>query len=309
MSRPGASRVAAGAAVGLTAGFAALRLARGARRPGHPFLAGAPLLIAHRGGSRLAPENTLVAFRRAVEWWGADMIELDVQPTADGEAVVFHDPTLERTTDGAGPLSALDLAAVKRLDAGFRFSSDGGRTFPFRGQGVRVSTFAEILEALPGLRLIVEIKDARAQGAVASSIAAAGAESRVLVAAGERENRALFDGYAGPLGASAEEIRAFYKLHRARLSTFARLTIDALQVPEMHEGRRIVTPRLVRDAHAHNLPVHVWTVDEEEDMRRLLDWGVDGILTDRPDRLGRVLHERDGRPLPPGPPGSQDSSE
>lgn len=270
-------------------------------RPGAAYLAGAPLLIAHRGGGGLAPENTLVAFRRALEWWGADVLELDVQPTRDGIAVVFHDETLDRTTDGSGPVSDHSLAELRRLDAGYRFSPDG-RSTPFRGSGAAISTFEEVLRACPATRVNVEVKDPGAAESVAAAIRATGSEHRVLVAAGKRAARAGASDGPWPLSASEEELRRFYLAHRLRLSRLVRLPVDALQLPECHEGRRIVTPRLVADAHVQNLAVHVWTVDDEDDMRRLLDWGVDGIVTDRPDRLARVLHERVGRPLPPGPP-------
>jgi glycerophosphoryl diester phosphodiesterase len=271
-------------------------------RPGAAFLAGAPLLIAHRGGAALAPENTLVAFQRALDWWGADMLELDVQSSRDGEAVVFHDPTVDRTTDGTGRVADLPLSRLRELDAGYRFSSDGGATTPFRGQGVGISTLAEILEALPATRLNVEIKDGRAQERVWETVHAARAEHRVLIAAGRRGHRSRFDDYAGPTSASSEELRGFYAAHRLHASGLYPLGVDALQLPERYGGLKVLSPRLVRDAHARNLAVHVWTVDEVADMERLLDWGVDGIVTDRPDRLTEVLHRRTGRPLPPGVP-------
>jgi glycerophosphoryl diester phosphodiesterase len=107
------------------------------------------------------------------------------------------------------------------------------------------------------------------------------------------------------VSASAEELRALYILHRLHLASFYRPRVDALQMPERHGGRQILGPRFVREAHALNLAVHVWTVDETEDMLRLLEWGVDGVVTDRPDRLARVLHDRFGRPLPPGPSGGE----
>lgn len=274
-------------------------------RPGAAYLAGAPLLIAHRGGGGLAPENTLVAFRRALDWWGADVLELDVQPTREGIAVVFHDDTLDRTTDGSGPIADRSLAELRGLDAGHRFSPDG-RSTPFRGSGATISTFEEVLRACPGARVNVEVKDGRAAGSVAAAIRATGSEHRVLVAAGQRAARAGADRGPWPLSASEEELRRFYLAHRLGLARFLRPSVDALQLPERHQGRQIVTPRLVASAHALNLPVHVWTIDDEDDMRRLLDWGVDGIVTDRPDRLARVLHARVGRPLPPGPPRSRD---
>ena len=271
-------------------------------RPGHPYFAGAPLLMAHRGGSALAPENTPEAFRRALEWWGADVLEVDVQPTADGEVVVIHDATVDRTTDGTGPVATLPLAELRALDAGFRFTPDGGRTFPFRGTGVRLCTLEELLRTFPDARVNVEVKDGRAQRRVRETVHDLGATRRVLIAAGRLANRSLFADYPGATSASGEEMKSFYLLHLAHATRFWRPTVDAFQMPERFAGRQVLTPRLLREVHARNLAVHVWTVDEEADMRRLLEWGVDGIVTDRPDRLARVLHEMFGRPLPPGPP-------
>lgn len=277
----------------------------GGSRPGHRYLAGAPLLIAHRGGSALAPENTLAAFRRAIHWWRADLLELDVQPTRDGDCVVFHDSTLDRTTDGSGRVADFSVAQLQGLDAGYRFTPDGGQTFPFSGKGVRISTLREVLEALPDARVNVEIKDTRAQAAVQRTVRELGAEHRVLIAAGDSRNRSLFHDYPGPTSAGAQDLYAFYALHLSRTTRFYRPPVDAFQMPERNGGRQVLTPRLVAEAHAHNVAIHVWTVDEEDDMRRLLDWGVDGLISDRPDRLARVLHERVGRPLPPGVPADE----
>ncbi len=271
------------------------------RRGGHAYLAGAPLLIAHRGGSALAPENTLLAFRRALKWWRADILELDVQPTADGEAVVIHDPTLQRTTDGRGPVAAQTLAQIQRFDAGFRFSPDGGQTFPLRGRGETIPSFDQVLATFPTARVNVEIKDGRAAERVWETIHAHGAHRRVLVAAGERANRRRFVAYAGPISAAREEILAFWLAHRARARRLYAPPVDAMQVPEHSGGLRVVSPGFIQDAHAGNLPVHVWTVNAPTDMERLLAWGVDGIISDRPDRLAEVLHRLRGRPLPPGP--------
>jgi glycerophosphoryl diester phosphodiesterase len=277
----------------------------GPPRPGAPYLAGAPLLIAHRGGSALAPENTLTSFTQALDWWRADVLEMDVHATRDGEVVVIHDATLDRTTSGTGRVSDHSLAEVREADAGYRFTPDGGATYPYRGKGVRVPTLAEVLAAFPHARVNVEIKDGRAQEVVWRVVHEAGATQRVLIAAGKRANRSRFLHYPGPVSAAEEELRAFYIRHRLRATALYRPTVDAFQMPERHGDLQVVSPRLVREAHAHNVAVHVWTVDEVEDMQRLLAWGVDGLVTDRPDRLARVLHERVGRPLPPGPPAGQ----
>lgn len=278
------------------------------RRPGHPYFAGAPLLIAHRGGATLSPENTLIALRRAVEWWRADILEIDVQPTRDGEAVVIHDATVNRTTDGTGRVVDRSLEEIREFDAGFRFSPDGGRTFPFRGRGERIPMLREVLAALPDARFNVEVKDPRAQQAVWNTVHELGAARRVLIAGARRASRALFHSrsYRGPTSASGGELRAFLILLRTGAASLFSVDVDAFQLPERHRGRQVLSPRWVEQAHRLNIPVHVWTVNDAADIRRLLAWGVDGIITDRPDRLARLLHEELGRPLPPGPQGDEE---
>ena len=268
-------------------------------RPGHPYMAGAPLLFAHRGGALLAPENTLEAFAEAVERWGADVLEMDVHLTRDGELVVIHDATVDRTTDGSGPVRSFSLAALQELDAGARFrTADGGA--PFRGRGVRIPTFRTVLERFPHTRLNVDAKDPAAAPTLIRLVEAMGARDRVLLASAEEDGRADRLGYRGPVSASRRQIWLFYLLHRfPRGGPFTPAT-DALQVPFRWQGRQVTTPRFIREAHRRNLPVHVWTVDAPDVMRKLLAWGADGIQTDRPDLLARVLHEETGRPLPPG---------
>lgn len=272
------------------------------RRPGHPYFAGAPLLIAHRGGAGLAPENTLLACERAVRWWGADLLEVDVQPTRDGHAVVIHDSRLDRTTDGSGRVARHSLAEIRRVDAGARFTPDRGRSFPFRGRGLRVPTLDELLDALPGARVNVEVKDARAQDAVERAVHRAGAGRRVLIAAARRRDRKRLRLLPCPTSAAKGEIARFFALHRLGLAALHRPGTDALQIPERFRGTYLPTRRFVRDAHRLNLPVHVWTVNRGAAMERLLDAGVDGIVTDRPDRLAALLHERGVRAAAPGPP-------
>lgn len=258
-------------------------------------LADPPHLIAHRGGSALAPENTVAAFRQAVERWNVDLIELDVRASADGHCVVIHDATVDRTTNGTGDVAALTLAALRELDAGHTFSADGGASHPFRGQGVRIPTFDEVLEAVPETPLIVEVKAADAQRPLLDAIRRYGAEQRVIPSGERAADRTLFHDYPGVSGASSEQMRAYYIKHRLRLGRFFRPGFDTCQVPEVWEGRRVVTPALVRDLHRHGVVIHVWTVDDAADMHRLLDWGVDGLVTDRPDVLERVLVERGQR--------------
>lgn len=268
----------------------------------HPVLAGAPLLIAHRGGAGLYPENTLFAFDRAAVAWRADMFELDVHASADGRCVVIHDATLERTTNGAGAVQAHSLAQLQALDAGWQFTADGGQTYPFRDRGITIPTIDEVLEHHPTMRVTVEVKTAAAQQPLFDAIRRHDAGDRVIAASAADADRTLFPSWRGALSASAQQGRRFYKLHRLHLARFARLGAHVAQIPEVWDGRRIVTARLVRDLHRAGAHMHVWTVNELADMHRLLDWGVDGLVTDFPDRLAAVLHERVGRPLPPGDP-------
>lgn len=268
-------------------------------RPGHPYLAGAPLLVAHRGGSLLAPENTLPAFRMATDEWWADMLEMDVRLTRDGQVVVIHDATLDRTTDGSGAVADHTLEEIRSLDAGYRFTDEHGG-HPFRGRGIVVPTLDEVLSEFPGTRINIESKEPAVAGPLARVIARHGAEQRVLVAAEREKSRRDARGYPGPWGASYGQILLFWLLHRLPGGSPYTPRADIFQVPERRGRLTVVTPRFVREAHRLSIPVQVWTVNEEEDMRRLLDWGVDGIQTDRPDVLSRILTERSGRPSPPG---------
>ena len=268
-------------------------------RPGHPYMAGPPLLFAHRGGAGLAPENTMQAFRAAVERWEADILEMDVHATADGELVVIHDPTVDRTTDGRGAVRDLTLGEVQRLDAGYRFTDPGG-THAFRGRGVVVPRFVDVLEAFPGVRMNVDAKGEATMPRVIDAVRAAGAEHRVLLASVGEAGRADWHGYRGPTSASRRQIRLFYYLHRLPGGGPYTPRTDALQIPYRWEGHQVTTPRFIREAARRNLPVHVWTVDDPAVMRTLLAWGVGGIQTDRPDILAGVLCRETGRPPPPG---------
>ena len=263
-------------------------------RPGHPYLAGAPLLVAHRGGSKLAPENTLSAFRQAVDAWHADVLEMDVHLSADGEVVVIHDGTVDRTTDGVGAVRELPWNALREFDAGYRFVASDGSA-PFRGSGVGIPRFEEVLETFPRMRLNVESKAPETAGLLVELIRRHGATHRVLIAAERERNRAAARGHR-PWGASRWQVAVL------RYVPFMYTPVaDVVQVPERYRGLRVVTPAFIASAHRRNLPVQVWTVDRTADMLRLLDWGVDGIQTDRPDLLAAVLSQVAGRPAAPGP--------
>jgi glycerophosphoryl diester phosphodiesterase len=252
-----------------------------------------PVNIAHRGGAGLAPENTLEGFREGLRV-GAGALELDVHTTADGHVVVIHDATVDRTTDSTGTVREMTLAELKRLDAGYRFTRDRGATFPFRGEGIRIPTLEEVYEEFVEVPINIEIKGERAgiEEAVWRVIEAAGAEERTLVVSESTPTIRRFREASGGRVATASssvELISFYFLSRLGLSRSARPRFQALQGPETYHGLRVVTPGFIRAAHERGLRVDVWTIDSEADMRRLLGYGVDGIMTDRPDVLKRVL--------------------
>jgi glycerophosphoryl diester phosphodiesterase len=253
-----------------------------------------PVNVAHRGASARAPENTLEAFREAVEA-GAGGLELDVHMTLDGEIVVIHDPTVDRTTNGSGDVAQMTLEEIRALDAGYRFSPDGGSTYPYRGAGLRVPRLAEVYEEFPDVPVNIEIK--RAQPGVEEAVLEVirGAAGRTLVASNRHEVVRRFRRISGgsiSTAASRREIGRFYVLSRLRLERLYSPAYDALQVPPEHRGMKVVTPRFLEAAHGRGVRVDVWTINEPDEMRRMLDLGADGVMTDRPEELVRVLAER-----------------
>ncbi len=258
-----------------------------------------PLFFAHRGGAKLAPENTIAAFENGVAL-GADALELDIQTTREGELVVIHDTTVDRTTNGTGPVSSFTLEELRKLDAGYHFTPDEGQTFPFRGKGHIIPTLAEVFEQFPTLRVNIDLKESTAvrERRLWELIRKMRIEERVLVASGDLHEPILrfrhFSGGRVATSASAKEIRSFVLAHFARATRLLRPVYDALQVPEIHRGVRVVSESMVEAAHRLGLEVHVWTVDERETMERLLGWGVDGIMSDRPDVLAEVMAAANG---------------
>jgi len=252
-----------------------------------------PRLFAHRGASGAFPENTMESFAAGLDG-GAWMLELDVHGTRDGEVVVFHDATLERVTDGHGLVRDRTLAELRALDAGFGFvGADGGR--PFRGRGVRIATLDEVLEAFPTAALNIEIKqlEPAIEWAVLARLDRQDARERVLLAA---EDQRILDRIraAAPdmlSGSSAEEVYRFH-LSLADPGISYRPPGAALQVPPFYEGIEVVSAPFVERAHACGVEVHVWTINAPGEVERLLDLGVDGIMTDYPVMAAEVFARR-----------------
>lgn len=258
-----------------------------------------PLVFAHRGGSALRPENTLLAFDHGLAL-GADGLEFDVHLSRDGVVVVHHDARLDRTTSGQGLLAGFTADELSRLDAGWHFTNreaperPGNPEYPFRGRAGGVPRLRDVLARYPSAQMIIELKLNVAELAhrTIDEIRAAGAVDRVSLGSyGARVLRAArrYDPQIRT-GASGEETRMALYRSWCRVPV-RRPAYRAFQVPEFAGRTRVVSGRFVRDAHAAGCVVQVWTVDQESDMRRLLGWGVDGIITDRPDLAVPVVGE------------------
>ncbi|HYU78276.1 MAG TPA: glycerophosphodiester phosphodiesterase [Vicinamibacterales bacterium] len=247
------------------------------------FDGGRRLVFAHRGGAKLAPENTLAAFENGLGC-GADGIECDVHLSRDGVPVVIHDATLERTTNATGPVSALTAAQLARVDAGHHFTSAGG--FPFRGQGLGVPPLEAVLRQHPMLT-IIELKRAEPElaRAVVRIVRQIDAVERVCIGSFHRQAVAVVRDEAPEIATSASVPEARWTLYKSwcRVPSLGRKPYVAFQVPEYAGRMRVVSPAFVRQVHAERATVQVWVVDAPADVQRLFDWGVDAVISDRPD--------------------------
>jgi len=242
-----------------------------------------PQVIAHRGASAQAPENTLAAFRRALEI-GVDGVELDVHLSADGVPVVIHDPLLERTTDGRGLVKDLDLAALRRLDAGRRFAER------FAGEGI--PTLTEALDTLQQVRVIIEIKNGPLYyPEIARRVVGAIREvGHGAVTISSFDHPVLLEVRAAGPHLDTAVLYAARPVDPVRMARDARATI-------LHPHWAYVTSDLVVAARAAGLRVETWTVDEPAYLRHVVATGVHGVMSNQPDRLRAVLAEL-GYPLP-----------
>ena len=239
----------------------------------HPAIrASRPLVFAHRGGSKIGPENTIAAFDRGLAA-GADGLELDVHLSRDRIAVVHHDAMLDRTTRAQGPLKDRTAGELADFD---------------------VPTLGAVLARYPEVGIIIELKErgpALAR-AVVDEVRRAGASERVCLGSFSVSALRAARAAAPAMATSGALFEVRMALYRSWCGLSpGRVPYQAFQVPETSGATRVVSPRFVRLAHKAGLAVHVWTVDEAEDMRRLLGWGVDGIISDRPDVAAEVVRK------------------
>jgi glycerophosphoryl diester phosphodiesterase len=249
-----------------------------------PFPGSTPRVFGHRGAAGLAPENTLPSFALGLAL-GADVLEFDVHASRDGTIVVIHDATLDRTTNGAGPVRECTLHRLQQLDAGFQFTRGGG-DFPYRGQGIRIPTLESVFKLFPLASCNIEIKqgDPPIAAEVVDLIHRFDAQHRVLLAAEDDWIMQDIRRHASDIATSfsAPEVADF--VARVRMSTFENYGPAgcALQIPSRYGAIELVTAHSVTAAHRCGLEMHVWTINQRDEMERLLQLGVDGIMSDLP---------------------------
>ena len=264
--------------------------------PDHPYFNPDKfLVIAHRGGRNLGPESTLYTFRKAIQL-GVDVLEMDVRSTADGQLIILHDDTVTRTTNASGPVENYSLADLKKLDAAHRWSPDNGQTNPLRNTVVEIPTLAEVFDAFPQTKMNLEIKDARSDTirSLCRLIRNHQMTQKVMVASFDADCLNEFRSECPPVATSAggSEAMLFYGLQKVYLEAAYSPDAQALQVPENFRDLRVVNRRFIKAAHARNMRVQVWTVNDRDAMQRLLNLGVDGIMTDDPQRLMELLKKQ-----------------
>jgi glycerophosphoryl diester phosphodiesterase len=251
------------------------------------FQHGRPIGIAHRGSRLLWPENTMTAFAGAAQL-GYGYFETDLRATADGELVCFHDPDLERTTDGRGPVAAATWETVSSLDAGFNHRIDQG--YPFRGRQVSVPRLIDLAVAFPDSGLVIDLKADESVMPLAELVTELGWQDRAIVGSFSEARLARFRQLTSDrVPTSASPNQTLRAVLSGAVGGILRGDVLVLAVPASWYGIPVVTDRFIRAAHSAGKLVHVWTVNRTAEMRLLLDMGVDGIITDRPDLLAPLI--------------------
>lgn len=253
----------------------------------HPLLRNEFLNIAHRGGGRLAPEESLEAYRKAVES-GADMLEMDLHATLDEIVVLHHDATVDRMTDGTGEIKGMTFEFLQTLDAGYRFTPDGGQSFPYRGRGVHVAAFREVLEAFPEMIFSAEIKQSHPPivDLVLAILHETGLEDRVILVSFDdqvvkeirQKNPRIVT------GAGTGEMLVFSAMASRESSDYAP-PCPIFQLPD-------IEPAELEYAHRFDLKIQIWTINEADEMIYWTDLGVDGVMSDDPQLLESVIQEK-----------------
>ena len=249
--------------------------------------------VAHRGASGEVPENTLPAVALALQRYQTDLVELDLRLTKDGVPVILHDETLERTTNGKGPVRRQNFRELKTLDAGFRFDPEGKKSFPFRGKGITVPALEEVLRGFPESGFLLEIKekDPECVPRILNVIERVPAKGNLLMASFHgpviRTVRGLRPTFIRTALSRGEVFRAWLAFRFKAKNYFPPAHLASLPLSE--HGLRFDDPDWIAFLHERGVGVFYWTVDEPKEMERLIGAGVDGILTNFPERLNRVM--------------------
>ena len=250
------------------------------------------LVIAHQGGDDLWPGNTIYAFQQAIDM-GVDVIETDIRQTKDGIIVVSHDADVDGKSNGSGLVTEMTLGELQELDAGYNWSMDGGETFPYRGKGITYPSLEEVFITFPTMRFNIDMKqiDPPIYENLCDLIRKFDMEQNVIAASFSHENIAAFRKICPEVTTSGDEseTRIFVFMNFAYLGPIFSPDFKVFQVPTESSGIVILTPHFVRAAHQRNLRVDAWTIDDPDEMERLISMGVDGIISDRPDLLMNVL--------------------
>ena len=241
------------------------------------------LIIGHRGASAHAPENTIPAFRLA-ERAGADAIEFDIRLTADGVPVVVHDPTLLRTTGRRYTVATSSFATLRELDAGSRFTRDGGRTFPWRGRGIQVPSLEEVVRAMPRMPLLIELKVRGAERAVREVLHRTDALTRAVLVSFDHRAVTAFRRETLPTGAGERELLSLFVRSMLRIPPRS-VPYQAMFIPRRHWGVAIPPAPFTRAARALGVAVHTWVENDPIVARDLWSIGIAGIVTDDPGAL------------------------
>lgn len=279
----------------------------------HPFINNfRPLVMAHRGDSANIPENTIQAFEDAYQLQ-VDCIETDVHMTTDEEFVLFHDPELDRTTNGTGKIADRTLEELKTLDAGYWFTIDEGHSYPFRSQGLKIHTLDEIIPMFPNVRFNLDIKSTHpnAPKKLAEKLKVLDIEKQVMVGSFHRKQIQKFRKYSEAVSsAGPREVLLFWfkskfwikkikklpeeqqipksesEILKNQLNVFKKeLPFKALQIPMRFSILKLVKPSFIQFAHYLGIAIQIWTINDRKTMEKLLQWNVDGIFSDKPRLL------------------------
>lgn len=290
----------AAAAVGAAAWAGSKAIANPQLRPAKEVLNyERPIVLAHRGGGKLAPENTLAAFNKSAEL-GVHGFEIDIRMTKDEEILVFHDEYIDRTTDGAGRVADLSLDQLKAFDLGYHFIDLEGK-HSYRGKNEQVVLLHELIEKFPQMYINIDIKDnpETYEGSLVPSklwrlIDSLGVQDRVAVTSFYDEQIDRFNLYAQnrvAIGAGENEVRKAYASYNSQFGHLYQPRADVFQIPVKSSVFRLDSPRFIAFLENLNIPVHYWVIDETDAMRTLINAGAKGIITDRPDLAVALISE------------------